>query len=312
MSEAVLSTHQLTKQYGRRTVVGAVSMTVRRGDIYGFLGPNGAGKTTTLRMVTGLIRPTSGGVRLLGQDAGRAPRTLMAKVGSLIEGPAFYPHLSAGQNLDLVQRMKGSAGGRPEVADLLDLVGLSKTGTQAAHKFSLGMKQRLGIAMALVGAPELLVLDEPTNGLDPEGFRDIRALLRRLVAERNLTVLLSSHLLAEVEQVATRVGVIRDGHLLVESTVDALRGSGGQQVLEVAVSHPEQGARLIRERLRLAVDVTGPGEILVRGAANAAEVNALLVRNDLAVTRLVEHEPTLEQIFFHLTGGNANVTKRVD
>ena len=213
MAENVLATRALTRRYGRNTVVDAVSLTVRKGDIYGFLGPNGAGKTTTLRMVAGLIRPTSGTVEVLGQEVRRAPRSLMARVGTLIEGPGFYPHLSGAENLAIVQQLKGSGGGRREQGELLDLVGLAQAGARPAERYSLGMKQRLGIAMALVGQPELLVLDEPTNGLDPEGFREIRALLRLLVSERGLTVLLSSHLLADVEDVCDRVVILYGGRI---------------------------------------------------------------------------------------------------
>jgi len=301
--DTVLTTRSLTKRYGRRNVVDGVSLTVRRGDIYGFLGPNGAGKTTTLRMIVGLVRPTGGSVQLLGQDAAKAPRLLMSAVGSLIEGPAFYPHLSAAQNLELVRTLKGSVNKR-QIPELLELVNLANTGNLAAERFSLGMKQRLGIAMALVGDPQLLVLDEPTNGLDPEGFREIRALLRLLVAERNMTILLSSHLLHEVEQVATRVGVIREGRLLTEASVDELRRKS-ERTLEVTVSRPQQAADLLRERLHLPVERLEGHTLVIKGKAPAAAVNALLVRNDLEVSRLVEREPSLEEIFFTLTEGRA-------
>lgn len=305
MNETVLATRALTKRYGKRNAVDSVSISVRRGDIYGFLGPNGAGKTTTLRMVTGLISPTSGAIELLGRNPAKAPRSLMAQVGALIEGPAYYPHLTATENLRLIQGLKGSGGGAHEAANLLDLVGLARAARQKVEQFSLGMKQRLGIAMALVGQPRLLVLDEPTNGLDPEGFREFRALLRLLAEQEGITVLLSSHLLHEVEQVATRVGVISDGRLLTEATVEELRRTG-ERSLEVTVDRPAQAAELIRERMHLTVEPMNGHGLLVRGRVQAADLNALLVRNDLAVSRLMEREASLEQIFFELTGGTAS------
>lgn len=305
MHETVLATNALTKRYGRRNVVDGVNLTVRSGEIYGFLGPNGAGKTTTLRMVTGLISPSSGSIELLGQNPARSSRAIMRQIGCLIEGPAFYPHLSGAQNLHLMQTLKGIGHDEKEVRELLDLVNLSKTGHQPVERYSLGMKQRLGIAMALLGRPSLLILDEPTNGLDPEGFREIRALLRHLASERGITVLLSSHLLHEVEQVASRVGVIREGRLLIEASVEELRHQS-QQGLEIGVDRAEAAADLIRERTKLPVEQVDGGTLVVRGKAHAAQICALLVRNDHNVSRLVEREASLEEIFFHLTGGTAH------
>lgn len=305
MNETVLATNALTKRYGRRNVVDSVSLTVRSGDIYGFLGPNGAGKTTTLRMVTGLISPSSGSIELLGHNPARSSRAIMRQVGCLIEGPAFYPHLSGAQNLRLMQTLKGIGHDDKEIRELLDLVNLSKAGHLAVERYSLGMKQRLGIAMALLGRPRLLVLDEPTNGLDPEGFREVRALLKHLVTERGITVLLSSHLLHEVEQVASRVGVIGEGRLLIEASVDELRHQS-ERGLEIGVDRAAAAADLIRERTKLAVEQVDAGTLLVRGKAQAAQICSLLVRNDHNVSRLVERESSLEEIFFNLTGGSAH------
>ncbi len=302
--ETVLATRSLTKRYGRRAVVDAVSLNVMKGDIYGFLGPNGAGKTTTLRMIVGLVTPTSGHVEILGRDPSRSPRSLMGEVGSLIEGPAFYPHLPAGENLLILQHLRRHVD-RREIEELLELVGLADVGRMPVDRFSTGMKQRLAIALALSGTPQMLVLDEPTNGLDPEGFRELRSLLRRLAAERGVTVLLSSHLLHEIEQVATRIGVISGGRLLVEATVDELRGQR-ERCLEVVVSHPEAAQDLITRRLGAKVERTGDLTLLIRGLVQPAEVNALLVRNDVAVSRLVEREASLETIFFNLTGGTVH------
>jgi len=211
-------------------------------------------------------------------------RALNGMLGDLLE-------LSRLQALPAVRRAPG---------DLPELVR-----EQVKERYSLGMKQRLGIAIALLGRPRLLVLDEPTNGLDPEGFREIRSLLKLLVAERGIFVLLSSHLLHEVEQVATRVGVIREGRLLAEATVDELRHRS-ERSLEIGVDRPAVAAALIRERTALPVEELDSGTLVVRGKAQAAAINALLVRNDHNVSRLVEREPNLEEIFFALTGGTAH------
>lgn len=331
MNDVVLAAHKLTKRYGRRTVVDSVDMTVHGGDIYGFLGPNGAGKTTTLRMFLGLARPTRGTVEIFGRSFSQVPWPVFRQVGSLVEGPGFYPHLSAAENLRIVQRLKGDRGrrGEGEIRDLLSLVGLPDAGDRPVGRFSTGMKQRLGIAMALVGEPRILILDEPTNGLDPEGFREMRLLLKTLVAERGMTILLSSHLLAEVEQVATRVGVINNGRLIIEATVEELRRRGGL-ALEIDVSHPEAAVALLRERLRLKATVkdtaspgtadgsldhkpeTGGRTVLVEGAVDPAVVNELLVRNDIRVSRLVARRATLEELFFSLTGEQAGKSPRAE
>jgi ABC-2 type transport system ATP-binding protein len=210
-------TEGLTKRYGNLTAVDALDLDVRAGEIYGFLGPNGAGKTTTLRMLLGLVRPTSGSIRVLGEPPGRH-----GGVGALIEGPAFYPYLSGRDNLRVLARYSGTHAGRIDVA--LDLVDLAGRAGDRYGTYSLGMKQRLGMAAALLKDPRLLILDEPTNGLDPAGMADVRTLIRRLGAA-GCTVLLSSHLLGEVQQICDRVGVIAGGRLVAESTVAELRGT---------------------------------------------------------------------------------------
>ena len=219
MTDLVVETNGLTKKYGDRLAVDSVSMTVRRGEVYGFLGPNGAGKTTTLRMMLGLIRPTAGSASILGQPAGGSDVT--SRVGALIEGPGFFPYLSGRDNLRVLARYSGLA--ESEVDAALKRVDLADRGDDRFKSYSLGMKQRLGVAAALMGEPELIVLDEPTNGLDPAGMADMRALVVEL-ARGGQTVLLSSHLLAEVQEICDRVGVINGGKLLRESTVAELRG----------------------------------------------------------------------------------------
>src|SRR3954462_1685990 len=220
MTEA-LTTTALTKRFGDRTVVDHADLAVPSGAVAGFIGPNGAGKTTTMAMLLGLVRPTGGEAAVLGESVDH-PERYLHRVGALLEGPALWPGLSADDNLRVLAALGGHDPAR--IPDVLDLVGLSERGGDRFVRLSFGMKQRLGIAGALLGDPELLVLDEPTNGLDPAGMADMRDLLVD-VAAGGQTVILSSHLLAEVQEICDRVGVISDGRLLTESTVADLRGA---------------------------------------------------------------------------------------
>ena len=294
MNELVVQTDGLTKRYGDRLAVDSVSMTVRRGEVYGFLGPNGAGKSTTLRMMLGLIRPTAGTASVLGLPAGRSEVT--ERVGALIEGPGFFPYLSGRDNLRVLARARGLDPAVVEGA--LERVDLTDRGDDKYKRYSLGMKQRLGVAAALMGDPELIVLDEPTNGLDPAGMSDMRALVVSL-AKGGQTVLLSSHLLAEVQEICDRVGVINGGRLLRESTVAELRG---EATLRVRAT-PEDAA--------LAVAMRAAGDDGVRRAAEAIDVALpasaapALVRDLVAagvdVHEIASVERTLEEVFFEMT-----------
>ena len=298
MDELVVQTNDLTKRYGKgdsaRLAVDRVSMTVRRGEVYGFLGPNGAGKTTTLRMVLGLIRPTAGSASVLGGPAGEPATT--ARIGALIEGPGFYPYLSGRDNLRTMARYRGLPETLADAA--LDRVDLADRGTDRFKSYSLGMKQRLGVAAALMGEPDVIVLDEPTNGLDPAGMADMRALIVDL-ARGGQTVLLSSHLLAEVEEICDRVGVIARGRLLVESTVSALRGGRRLRVVATPVDRA------------LAIAMRVAGEDAVRLERDAVLVDVPPERTPAIVRALVTegldvHEATvtersLEDVFFEMT-----------
>ncbi len=291
-----VQTTGLTKRYGNVRAVESLDLTVRAGEVYGFLGPNGAGKTTTLRMLLGLIRPTAGSVRLFGQPPG--PRFL-DRVGALIEGPAFYPYLSGRQNLSVLASRAGVKGTR--VDQVLETVELSGRSGDRYKTYSLGMKQRLGLAAALLKDPELLILDEPTNGLDPAGITDMRVTIRRL-AEGGTTVLLSSHLLAEVQQTCDRVGVIFEGRLVADTSVAELREGGSLRVsaeplrlAEAAVADLIGADRVSAGADALTIDV--PRE-------DAAKVNAALVTAGAQVSELRWAEPDLESLFFDLTGGN--------
>src|SRR5215472_3952996 len=229
MAENVLATHQLTKTYGRRPAVCALDLRINRGEVFGFLGPNGAGKTTTIRMMLGLVRPTSGWVELLGQNVADDGGSVLPRVGALVEAPALYPFLSG---LDNLQAFAAPLGGvaRRRLDVMLDLVQLGDRKHDRVRSYSLGMKQRLGVAAALIHDPELLILDEPANGLDPAGIVEMRALLRRL-ASSGKTVFLSSHVLSEVQQVCDRVGIVSEGRLVrLAPVADLVAGAGEFEV----------------------------------------------------------------------------------
>lgn len=294
MTENVVETHGLTKRYGDRLAVDGVDMTVQRGEVYGFLGPNGAGKTTTLRMMLGLIRPTAGSASVLGEPAGRPGVT--ARIGALIEGPGFFPYLTGLDNLRVMARYRGLPDA--VAAGALARVDLADRGGDRFKSYSLGMKQRLGVASALMGDPELIVLDEPTNGLDPAGMADMRALIVDL-ARGGQTVLLSSHLLDEVQEICDRVGVINKGLLLRESTVTELRGAANlvvrgypvEETLAVAMRIAgEDGVRLDGDQILLA---TTPDR--------APELVRELVDHGVDVHQIGSTERTLESVFFEMT-----------
>jgi ABC-2 type transport system ATP-binding protein len=298
-TETVVEVRGLTKRYGDHiTAVDRIDMTVRRGEVYGFLGPNGAGKTTTLRMLLGLVAPTSGDIGVLGQRPG-TPESL-ARVGSLVEGPAFYPYLSGRHNLRVVARYGGIPARRiddrvDEVLRTVDLVGRAD---DKYTTYSLGMKQRLGVAAALLKDPELIVLDEPTNGLDPAGMRDMRRLIRELGTEGR-TVLLSSHLLGEVQQICDRVAVINHGRIVTEGTVDELRGDA--ELLVAATPSDVARARL-EEMPEVETVETADGTLRVRvDERHTALVNQALVDAGVAVTELRRAERQLEDVFFEIT-----------
>ncbi len=289
-----VETIRLTKRYGPLTAVDALTLEVRPGEVYGFLGPNGAGKTTTLRMLLGLIRPTSGRVRVFGRAPG--DRGHLDRVGALVEGPAFYPYLSGRDNLRVMARHARVPQDR--IAAVLDQVDLTGRAGDRYATYSLGMKQRLGVAAALLKDPRLVVLDEPTNGLDPAGMADMRRLVRRLGAA-GCTVLLSSHLMTEVQELCDRVGVVAHGRLVAESTVAALRG---EPTLRIVAAPLDAAAAVLRERCgAAAVRVTGGGLDVAAGAHEAAALNTALVAAGVSVSELTCRERSLEQAFLDLT-----------
>jgi len=292
----------LTKRYGDTLAVDGVDLTVLPGEVYGFLGPNGAGKTTTLRILTGLIAPTSGTVRVLGGAPGQAQ--VLARTGSMIESPAFYPYLSGLDNLRLLAEYAEVPRSRiHEVLALVDLTGRAK---DRFSTYSLGMKQRLGVAAALLKDPELVILDEPTNGLDPAGMRDMRRLIRELGADGR-TVLLSSHLLGEVQQICDRVGIISEGRMVAEHLVDDLRT---EQELVIRATPRNSARSILTEALGASAVHLYDDTLRVKVAPDrAAELNRLLVEAGIAVSELHSTERALEDVFFELTTTDAGKEK---
>jgi len=298
-----IQTRQLTHRFGPVLAVDRLDLEVPVGSIYAFLGPNGAGKTTTIRALLGLIHPASGEVHVLGQPLAKRRSALLRRVGSLVETPSLYPHLTGYENLEVKRRLTG--GDRKDVLRVLDIVGLRDDAERLVGGYSLGMQQRLGLAKALLGSPDLLILDEPTNGLDPAGMFELRQLIRRLPEEHGMTVFVSSHLLGEVEQVATHVGIIGRGRLLFQGTPDELYDRTGNQVV-LELECPEQGSDVLTHA-GWAVERRGDNCLIVGGDTPyaAAAVNALLVRSGLDVYQLRLERPSLEDLFLRLT---ANVT----
>ncbi len=293
----MIATYGLTKRFGSVLAVDRVDLRVGAGDIYGFLGANGSGKTTTVRMLLGLVYATSGRMEVFGEPMPRAARRVLPRVGSLVEAPAAYGHLSGRANLALIDASgpatsRGDRGRR--IDDALDRVGLAGIGRRPVKAYSLGMRQRLGLAAALLRTPELLVLDEPTNGLDPQGIREVRDLLLELNAD-GVTIFLSSHLLAEVEQLCTRIGVLNQGRLALQDDLDALRTLTGRTV--VRTPDAAAAASLLDGR----VERRDGDRLIVRGA-DPAELNALLVGHRLRVAELAPERRTLEEVILAATG----------
>ncbi|HEY2879317.1 ABC transporter ATP-binding protein [Nocardioides sp.] len=301
----MIRTHGLTKRFGSVLAVDDLDLEVDEGDVYGFLGPNGSGKTTTVRMLLGLVLATSGSVELLGQGMPARAAEVLPQVGALVEGPAAYPGLSGRANLALFDAM-GVGGTRSDrarrVDDALDQVGLGGVDGRAARAYSLGMQQRLGLAAALIRRPRLLILDEPTNGLDPQGIREIRDLLAGL-NRQGTTVFLSSHLLAEVEQLCNRVGVLDRGRLVVQDRLDALRGPTGR--LHVRTPDVAQARALLDGR----IEQVDAHELLVRHD-DPARLNRLLVQGGVRVELLAPERRTLEDVVLEATRAGSDRVAR--
>ncbi len=296
--ETVVATDGLTKQFGADRAVDDLSLTVNRGDIYGFLGLNGAGKTTTLRLLLGLLRPTAGGISLFGANTRRGLRAARAKIGALVEGPAFFGALSGAANLRLLARLNGPVSNE-RVEEVLDIVGLSHAGRKLTRAYSLGMKQRLGIAMALVRSPELVILDEPTNGLDPNGIHEMRALIHKLNASEGVTFIISSHLLHEIEMVCSKVAILEHGRLIVEDQMEKLIGGTERHILEA--SPTTVASHIIEEATGTAPHEDNVGLSFDMQADQLPDLVRSLTQANVDVRSLTPKSRSLEDFFLDRT-----------
>lgn len=295
----ILKTENLTKVYGKTKVVNAVNMHIKKGDIYGFIGKNGAGKTTFMRMVTGLAAPDGGEIELFGKKELEKERR---RIGTLIEAPGCYPNLTARDNLEIIRRSFGVTN-RHAVDEMLEFVGLADAGKKKVKNFSMGMKQRLGIAISLFRNPDFLILDEPINGLDPAGIKEIRDLLVKLNQERQITILISSHILGELSKVATRYGIIRDGELVEEFTAGEL-SEKCRRCQKLAVDSADRASVILEKKLHITeYDVPEPGIIRIFGhLEEAARVNRELITGGVEVAESYLAGQDLEGYFMELLG----------
>jgi ABC-2 type transport system ATP-binding protein len=299
MSDIALQTEDLTKRFGGRAAVNRLTIRVERGDIYGFLGPNGAGKSTTLRMLLGLVRPTSGAIKFPVRASSWEYLRARSRIGAIIETPAFYENFSGRRNLQLLASLSGGVQ-KKRVDEVLEIVDLRDRAQDPVKVYSLGMRQRLGIAQALLPTPELIILDEPTNGLDPQGIHETRKLIRRLRDEFRLTIMLSSHLLTEIEQVCNRVGIIHEGRLLYEGGPEALVAP--TSLYRVRVDNLSAAFDLLTREPGVSVSRNGSSFLRIDAdAEHIASVNSLLVGNGIRVYELSPAQESLEEAFLRLT-----------
>jgi len=309
VSDLAVLTDGLSKRFGSQTVVDAIDLAVPTGSVYGFLGPNGSGKTTTIRMLLGLVAPTAGAVELFGESMPRHAAEVLPAVGALVEGPAFHPYLSGRANLlrlDAADRTAEPRTARRRVDAALDRVGLLAAAGKRYRAYSLGMRQRLAIASALLTPKDLLVLDEPTNGLDPQGTREVRQLVGSLAGD-GTTVLVSSHLLGEVDQMCTHLGVMHVGRLVAQGSSAELRDRGSTEAT-VETDQPEQAARVMRELGLTEVHTARTSATGLLGEVAPEKVVAACVHAGVGVTGFRVGRPTLEDVFVSLTGEGFDVS----
>jgi bacitracin transport system ATP-binding protein len=300
----ILKTNQLTKQYKQDVAVDRVNISIKKGDIYGFLGQNGAGKTTTLRMIMGLIKPTAGEIELFGNLlTNKNKHEIYERIGSIIEIPGFYPNLTAIENLNIHQTLMG-IGKNNVIEETLETVGLLDTRNKKVKNFSLGMKQRLGIARALLHEPEILILDEPTNGLDPMGIKEVRHLILDLAKKKEITVLISSHILPEVQQLSNKIGIIHQGKLVEEIDYELL-DKKNRHYTQIIVNDEKKAVFLLEEKLAIKdYQVIENGVIRIyEQLEEASHINHYLVSNGIYINELVMKRDTLEDYFMKLIGG---------
>ena len=301
----IIETHDLCKQYGNALRVAHLNLDVPEGSVYGFLGPNGAGKSTTLKMILGLVRPTAGSILVLGKEMDAKNRlAVLRQVGSLIESPSYYGHLTGEENLRIVQTLRGVP--EKNIREVLQIVRLDgQRGKRVAH-YSLGMKQRLGLAAALLGYPKLLILDEPTNGLDPAGIQEMRELICSLPERFGMTVVVSSHLLSEIDQMADHVAIIREGELVFQDTLEALHGRSRHH-LALRTTNNAVARAILQEKSVPCQEEGGYLILPILSDEIAAQLTRLLGARNLGVIRLEERQKSLEDIFLELTGKAASL-----
>lgn len=299
----ILETIELTKQYGTQFAVSDLNIHVKRGEVYGLLGRNGAGKTTTMRMAMGLMQPTKGEVMLFGEKMTVPTKKIFNRIGALIETPAFYENLTARDNLRIIADLRGTQS-KDSIDKALNLVNLENEKCKKVKQFSLGMKQRLGIAMALMHEPEFIILDEPTNGLDPVGIQQIRALIKKLSVEKGTTVLISSHILSEIEQMADTIGIIDHGRLIEELSMDEVKRRNRHYV-KMTVSDMSRTIPILEKELHITdFESINDKELKIyQIEANFEEVNRLLNKNGIGVSEISLNKGNLEEYFLKLTGG---------
>lgn len=299
----ILETRGLSKRYGTKYAVSDVSLHIKEGQIYGLLGRNGAGKTTTIKMITGLLKPTQGDVFLFNDKLKTPTKQCFRKIGALIESPAFYENLSAKDNLQIIADLRGIQS-KDSIEKALELVNLQNEGKKKVRQFSLGMKQRLGIAMALMHEPEFIILDEPTNGLDPVGIQQIRLMIKRLAKEKGTTILISSHILSEVELMADSIGIIDNGHLLEELSMDEIKRRNRHYV-KMRVSDAAKAMPVFEKGLGITdIECVSDKEIRVYQIdADFEEINRELNVSGVGVSEISMNKGNLEEYFMKLTGG---------
>jgi ABC-type multidrug transport system ATPase subunit len=302
-NDKIIEVHGLTKKFGKLTAVSNLELNVLRGDVFGFLGPNGAGKSTTIRMLLTLIFPTSGHINIFGKPLSKNRKEILSRIGAIVEKPDFYPYLSAYKNLEIFGRISGCDTSKSRIMSMLDLVGLSARAGSKVKTYSHGMKQRLGIAQALMHDPELIILDEPTTGLDPQGMKDIRDLIISLSREQNKTVLLSSHLLNEVEYVANRMIIINKGTTVVEGSVTDLLDQSGLKV-DIEVDDIEKARQILslNEFQKKLSGIEANVMTFEMPKSEIAELNRHLVGGGVSVSSIVPRR-SLEEYFLNLTEG---------
>lgn len=299
--EYLLSTNAITKQYGRQKAVNAVNLHIRQGDIYGLIGRNGAGKTTLLKMISGLAAPTEGQFTLFGKS-GREASEYMSRIGSLIEAPGVYPNLSAAENLKLKCIAVGIRQ-KDAIKELLETVGLANVGKKKVKNFSLGMKQRLGLALALIGSPDIVILDEPINGLDPQGIAEIRETIFKLNREKNITFLISSHILEELSKIATNYGIIHNGVLLQELTREELLAKCSERI-ELKTDNPQKACTVLENMGIKEFKVVDAETIQIfERLTESGEISIELAKNDIKIIGIAVKNEALEDYYLNLTGG---------